>query len=118
MRGLAPQKKQTDPEYLIFTAPEWGIRAIATSLLTLQRRGGLKTLRQLITKWAPPENNATQAYVRAVAHRIGEDPDAELVLKNDDTLRGLVLAIIWHVNGQQPYPAALIDHIMLLVKAG
>lgn len=115
-QGLAPIKQQTDPAFWIFTKPMWGIRAIGVNFLSYQRRDGLKTLRQMISKWAPPEDNDTEAYIADVAKRTGIDPAAPVVLKNNDQLRGIVLAIIWHENGQMPYPSSVIDNAMALVE--
>ena len=51
-KGLAPL--QSDPAFFIFETPLWGIRAMATILRNYQRRHGLKSLVQIIGRWAPP----------------------------------------------------------------
>jgi len=117
-QGLAPKSQQTDPVYCIFSDPVWGIRAIGVDFQTMQRRDGLKTLRQMITKWAPPNENDTEAYIADVARRSGEDPDKPINLLDLNVLKGVVLAIIWHENGQQPYPPGVIDQAMNLLVAG
>jgi hypothetical protein len=60
-QGLAPE--QTDREFFQFTSPKWGIRALARTLIVYQDRGGLKTIDQMISRWAPPNENNTGAYV-------------------------------------------------------
>lgn len=115
--GLAPNNQQTDPAFWIFTQAAWGLRAIAVILLTYQRKHGLKTLRQMIARWAPSEENNTTAYVDDVAHRVGEDPDAEITL-DAVLLRGIVMAIVWHENAEQPYAPEVIDRAMKLAGVG
>jgi hypothetical protein len=115
-QGLAPSKQQTDPAFWIFTGAAWGIRAIAVTLRTYQTKHGLKTLRAMIGRWAPATENATDAYVEDVARRVGESPDAEVSLDDQALLRGVVVAIIRHENGVQPYPPELIDRAMRLAR--
>ena len=38
----------------------------------------LRTIRDIITRWAPPKENNTEAYIRRVTDRIGIGPDKEL----------------------------------------
>jgi len=111
-QGEAAQ--QTDPAFLVFSAPEWGLRAIAKILLSYQLHG-LATVRQMIERWAPPEENDTAAYVADVADRVGVLPDDRLTLATDPArMAAMVAAIVRHENGQQPYPDDLIDHAVAL----
>ncbi len=55
--------RQSDPRFVVFTAPEWGIRAMARVLITYQDRHGCNTVAKIINRWAPPGENATSAYV-------------------------------------------------------
>lgn len=102
-QGLAAV--QSDPEFCVFSAPHWGLRALARLLLTYRRRYHLTTTRQLIGRWAPPSENDTGAYVAVVAKALGLKPDAEIPL---DFWPSLVAAIVRHENGQQPYSAGQI----------
>lgn len=99
-QGEAPD--QPDPDFVKFVAPEWGLRAMAKILLTYQANG-FNTVRKIIGRWAPPNENDTQAYVRSVATSVGMLPDAPLDLSSPDTMAKLLKAIIRHENGQQPY---------------
>ncbi len=76
-RGQCPQ--QTDPAFCQFESLEYGWRA-AFVLLTSSyyQRHHLRTLRAIITRWAPPVENDTAAYITYVAHHTGFDPDALL----------------------------------------
>ncbi|NMX60215.1 structural protein [Pseudomonas sp. WS 5079] len=102
---------QDDQAFVQYTAPRWGIRAIARVLITYQdkRRAAdgsrIDTVREIIERWAPPSENNTNAYAASVARALGLDPDHEGVDVYDfDVMRTLVLAIIRHENGAGPLP--------------
>jgi hypothetical protein len=106
-KGLAPA--QTDSAFFVFEAPVWGIRAMAVILRNYRKRHGLKTLSQIIRRWAPPQENDTAAYVAAVAKALRLHPRREIDLQDRTILRGLIAAIIRHENGTQPYAPDTID---------
>ena len=56
-----------DPAFKEFESLAWGYRAIFVLLDTYRIRYGLDTLRGMISRWAPPSENHTDAYIRAVA---------------------------------------------------
>lgn len=95
---------QTDPAFIQFIEPKWGIRALARTLQTYSTRYGLNTVRGIINRWAPPSENDTGSYVDAVARALGVSPDAQI----DVFARAgdLTRAIIKHENGLQPYSLA------------
>jgi len=103
-QGMAAQ--QTDPAFVQFVAPEYGIRALAKLLNNYASRDGLNTVRLLINKYAPSNENNTEAYAQAVARALGVNPDT--VISVPQHLNALVEAIIQHENGQQPYELAQI----------
>ena len=103
-QGMAAQ--QTDPAFVQFVAPEYGIRALAKLLNNYASRDGLNTVRLLINKYAPSNENNTEAYAQAVARALGVNPDT--VISVPQHLNALVEAIIQHENGQQPYQLAQI----------
>lgn len=106
--------RQLDRDFFQFTAPEWGIRAIARILLTYQAKYGLKSVKDIIGRWAPPTENDTAAYVKNVAKKLGVGVTAAIDASDPAVMRPLVEAIIMHENGQQPYPAGLLDKAMEL----
>ncbi len=113
-QGMATD--QPDPDFIKFVSPVWGIRALCRTLLTYSGRHGLRTVRTIISRWAPPNENNTDAYVAAVAKAVGVLDGEPIDLSRGDTMRLLVKAIIRHENGQQPYDDATIDDAMK--KAG
>lgn len=115
-RGLRP--RQTDPAFFQFTEHAWGLRAAAKLLLTYRRKYGLKTVRQIIGRWAPPTENKTDAYVAAVCKRMGVAADADLRIEaSDAALAGLVAAIVAVELGRQPYSVAAIRAAVALARA-
>src|SRR6185437_15408492 len=93
-QGLAAT--QTDPQFFTFSSPEYGIRAIA-KILTSYQREGVKTLYGAISRWAPPSENDTSAYIIAVcgACHVSANDQVELT----QILPALIKAIITHENG-------------------
>lgn len=92
-----------------FVSHQYGIRAICVVLITYQDRHNLWSIRDIIQRWAPPNENDTEAYIRAVSQSTGYAADRALDLHTYADLRPLVAAIIRHELGGQPYDAATID---------
>lgn len=88
-----------DEAFCTFDKPESGIRAIAKILLSYKKRS-LETTRKIITTWAPPEENDTEAYIKSVCAHTG--------LRENDRVSfadypKFIEAVIQHENGMQPY---------------
>ena len=111
-QGLA--RDQNDDAFFQFSEAKWGIRALARVLISYQDRHGLRTVRGIVSRWAPPVENKTSSYIDHVARRLGVGADDPLDVHDYRVLRGLVEAIIAHENGQQPYTGAQIDAGLVL----
>ena len=111
-QGLA--EPPSDGRFCRFTGHEYGLRALAVLLVTYQDRHGLRTVRDIITRWAPPAENDTTAYLAAVVRRMGVGPDDPLNLHQHDHLRPLVEAIVAHECAGLTYPAAVLDRALTL----
>jgi hypothetical protein len=62
-----------------FSKPEYGYRAAAKNLYTSNTKYNNKSVRDLITRWAPPsDGNDTENYINVVSKDLGVDPDADL----------------------------------------
>lgn len=105
-RWLGEDPANKDKVFEDFLEPVYGIRAIGKILLNYERLYGLNTIRKLITRWAPPHENNTAAYVRLVSSMAGIDPDTKI--KVADHLEAIIPGIIQQENSQQPYSASLI----------
>ncbi|MBC2658309.1 structural protein [Pseudomonas sp. MSSRFD41] len=95
---------QNDAAFVQFTGAQWGIRALARTLITYQDKHQLRTIRQIIGRWAPPNENNTESYIRQVATRVGVSPDTRIDVYDYRTMRALVEAIVRHENGSGPLP--------------
>lgn len=102
---LAPRQWR----FAAFVSHEYGIRALAALLTTYQDRHGLRTVEAIINRWAPPLENETSAYVRHVCELTGFAPRHVLDLHTHAHMRRLVVAIIRHELGGNPYDDATIE---------
>lgn len=95
---------QDDPRFIRFEAASDGIRALMKILLTYTEKYKLGTVRGLINRWAPPNENDTSSYIDAVAKHLEVDYDTTISVKQ--YLIPLAQAIIFHENGQpfENYP--------------
>lgn len=58
------RKKQTDKAFVQFVSMVWGVRALIVTLRTYVRKYELQSIREIITRWAPPaDGNQTEAYI-------------------------------------------------------
>ena len=103
---LSPSR---DPDFEQFDTPEHGIRALAKVLLAYYQNHGLDTIRQIISRWAPPSENNTSAYVEQVCGQCGVSADQPIDLTVPDMLAAVTEAVIFHENGTCPYTVAQID---------
>jgi hypothetical protein len=92
-----------DGDFAIFESAEFGIRALARLLMNYNRIHGLNTVSELISRWAPSNENDTGSYIDSVADSIGKFSWWPLDLSDQDIITDLVKAIIKHENGIQPY---------------
>ena len=110
-QGLA--EKQTDPDFCQFVSSVEGIRAALINLHTHAGRLGVgATVKALCAIWAPPTENNTDAYVKAVC----ENGGIFLTLSPDTSIRtpaqyiSLCRGIIFAENGRCIYSVGhLID---------
>jgi hypothetical protein len=82
---------------------------LARTLITYQDQRDINTVRGIIDRWAPPNENNTHAYIEAVSQKIGAGPDDPIDVHQYTTMRPLVEAIIKHENGRCIYTRAQID---------
>ena len=104
---LGERATDDDPAFEEFDTPTYGIRALALVLINYQRKHGLRTLRQIIDRWAPPNENNTGAYLEHVCQEVGVGPDETISMLTSDTLSKVVRAIIKHENGRCIYSSEL-----------
>jgi len=103
------QVSQTDKAFCQFVSPQYGIRALCKLLLAYQDFHDLKTVRGMINRWAPPEDdNDTSAYVHAVASEMLVSPDQVIDCHDAITLEAMATAIIHVECAHYAYPTTVI----------
>lgn len=91
--------RSTDAEFRQFESVEWGYRAMFVLLHTYSRRYGCRTLRDMISRYAPPSENDTAAYVRRVAAASHIGADEAIDTLDGNTMTCIVAAMSEVENG-------------------
>lgn len=106
----------SDGRYCRFEHPQFGIRAMLWLLLTYQTKHRLKTIKQIIERYAPRQDkNATDDYIEHVAKRSGVKATEAISLREFKTAVAVITAMVEFENGMQPYSAQLIENAVGLV---
>ena len=119
-QGLMKPEKMTveqraEVRFCVFESPAYGIRAIARTLITYQDKrkapdgSRIDTVKEIVERWAPPVENNSGAYAAHVRKVLNVQPGDEINVHDYETMKGLVVGIILHENGVQPYTDAQID---------
>ena len=89
-KGLRGQ--QTDTAFCQFETMEWGWRAAFRLLTrTYYRKYGLRTIRDIVSRWAPSSENDTRAYIQNVSRLTGIASDEPLGDPDEHPARWLLL---------------------------
>ena len=90
-KGLADM--QTDRAFCQFKSLEYGWRAAFILLTrTYYHKYRLYTIRGIINRWAPPNENKTEAYIANVSALTGILPDEPLGIPSDQPSRWMMVA--------------------------
>lgn len=89
----------SDPSFKEFYTAALGYRAMFVVLDTYARRYALKSIREMITRYAPPSENFTEGYIRFVARTAGITPDEELNTRRPQDMIPVVMAMSEIENG-------------------
>lgn len=83
-RGLV--NNPTDKEFCQFISISWGVRALLITLRTYVVKHHLHTVREIITRWAPPsDGNNTEKYIEYVERAVEKiDTPIPLTLQEID----------------------------------
>lgn len=72
-QGRVPADQQTDKAFFQFTEFRYGFRAAMKLLRNYVDMHNLRSIEQIISRWAPPSENATDVYIRSVCRMMDED---------------------------------------------
>ena len=100
-QGRAP--RQTDPLFVQFTSMAYGYRAAFVLLRTYRMKYGYNTIRKIIQRWAPANENNTEAYIQHVSEWTGIAPD-KLLAGLDANAYIAIVAAMSRVESQTPLP--------------
>ena len=104
------------PRFARFDTPENGIRALGKLLINYRGKDGMPgvggpgidTVRETITRWAPGNENNPDAYIAAVARRLGVNANDVIDVRKPVTLGVMVSSIIAHECAGFAYPEAVL----------
>jgi len=88
-----------------FANDDEGIRALAHQLQLYENRDGLRTIRGIISKYAPGNENNTAAYIANVSKATGLGADQQLDPTSVEQLAKLIVAITKQENGRSNFTA-------------
>ena len=87
-QGQTGQKKG----FCEFQTKELGIRAWLILMRSYRRKYGCRTIRQIVTRFAPPSENNTERYIHYCAEGVMLDADCELTALTDYAYLGKYMA--------------------------
>lgn len=87
----------TDSRFEKFITLAYGVRALLVDVHS-KLTGGKNTLRKLLTAYAPPFENNTEAYIHNVSKRTGFSPD-QVITASRDSISKIASAIVIQENG-------------------
>lgn len=104
--GQAGAAREAGPNgrFAVFRTAEEGLAALANQLRLYAHRG-IRTIRDIIGKFAPPGENNTQAYIASVSRSLGVSATSSIDVNDPRVMQGLMNAIIRVENGRNPYSA-------------
>lgn len=100
--------------FAAFRTPQEGLTALGRQLELYGSRGN-NTLSGIISKYAPPSENDTAAYIRDMVRRVGVSASSRLDLSDPKVLASLMQAMIRHEVGYNPYSRGMIGKAAVTV---
>jgi hypothetical protein len=102
----------SDGRFAVFRSMTEGVCALARLLIVYYDKklpDRIDTVREVINRWAPSNENDTSAYVMAVCQLCEVGPDDILNLREYNTLYWMTCAIGEHENGHKAFTDAVSD---------
>ena len=97
--NFAGQKGATkNGRFAKFETVEAGVAQMYKQLAKYEREG-LNTIEKIISRWAPPEENDTEGYIRFVSGKMGLDRDAQISMSNPAQAASLISAMAKQESG-------------------
>jgi len=98
---LGEVRPSTDSAFKQFETIAWGYRAVFVLLHSYQVKHGLKTIREMISRYAPDSENNTEGYIKRVATDSGVNADMP-ICTNDGIVMISIIAAMSAVENATP----------------
>lgn len=95
------EKTSSDREFKQFKSMAYGYRAIFKILSNYYRNYKLDTIRKMIGRWAPENENDTEAYIKAVADYSGIPADDPIDINDREQMIRIVAGMSKVENGRE-----------------
>jgi hypothetical protein len=89
--------------FCVFCDAPHGVRAIVLNLRAYRDQLGCRTIRDYISRWAPPNENNTAGYIARVAASVSVDPDVPVDIHDRRIVRAIVEGIVSVECAGNPY---------------
>lgn len=93
----------SDGRFAIFPDKETGSAAMDTLLGVYSKKHGKNTVAGIIGRWAPSSENNTSSYVKAVASKMGVDPNQQLDMDDPKVISAIASQISAHEGAASAY---------------
>jgi hypothetical protein len=94
----------SDGRYARFETPQHGVDAAARLIDVYAKKYGLNTIKGIVERWAPANENDPRAYAASVAGRLGIEPDQPLNMA-DPNVKGALLSAMAQFENGRPMPS-------------
>lgn len=88
-----------DKEFKRFESMAYGYRAMFVILRNYKRNYSLDTIRKMIHRWAPENENNTNSYINVVSERSGIPADDPIDTNSKEQMTRIVAAMSFVENG-------------------
>ena len=95
------EKTSSDKEFKQFKSMAYGYRAIFNILSNYYRNYKLDTIRKIIGRWAPENENNTNAYIKAVSDYAGIPADDPININDREQMIRIVAGMSKVENGRE-----------------
>lgn len=103
-----------DKSFKQFTTMAYGYRAMFKILSNYYKNYKLDTIRKVISRWAPPKENHTEAYVKAVSDYAGIPSDDPININDREQMIRIVAGMSKVENGVEANMPDVITGWLLL----
>lgn len=100
VRYLGELHPSQDTHFKQFESMAWGYRAMFVLLDSYRKHYGLKSLGEMLTRYAPPTENHTTLYIESVCDMTGIKADTELDTHSKRVMIPIVAAMSRIENGR------------------